>query len=230
MTAAPADGVLLRSAGPVTLVGAGPVAAADLAAALALAPEAVAADGGAAHALSGGARFRAVIGDLDSLAGRGVDAAALRAAGVPVHRVAEQDTTDLEKCLRAVAAPLVIGVGFLGGRLDHELAALSALLRFAPQPVVLVGRGELCLALTGEFALPLPAGTRVSVFPLRPVTGTVSRGLRWSVEGLTLAAGARVGTSNEALGGEVRLGFDRPGALLILPDRMLPEVVARLLS
>lgn len=218
--------ILLRSAGPVTLVGAGPATGADLAAALALAPEAVAADGGAGHVLPGGRQFRAVIGDLDSLVPS--VAASVRAEGVPVHRVAEQDTTDLEKCLYSVAAPLIIGVGFLGGRLDHELAALSALLRFADRPVVLLGRGEICFALPPVLDLDLAAGTRVSIFPLAPVTGVVGSGLRWDTAGLTLAPGAQIGTSNEAVGGAVRLAFDRPGALMILPGACLPLVVAHL--
>ena len=215
--------ILLRSAGPVTLVGAGPATGADLAAALALAPEAVAADGGAGHPLPDGHAFRAVIGDLDSL--EPSVAVAVRAKGVPVHRVVEQDTTDLEKCLYSVAAPLVIGVGFLGGRLDHELAALSALLRFADRPVVLLGRGEICFALPPTFDLVLPAGTRVSIFPLAPVTGLAGSGLRWDTAGLTLAPGARIGTSNAATGGPVHLVFDRPGALMILPEDCLPPVV-----
>lgn len=218
--------VLLRSEMPVTLVGAGPATGADLAAALALAPEAVAADGGAGHVLPGGKVFRAVIGDLDSLEPR--VAAAVRAEGVPVHRVAEQNTTDLEKCLYSVEAPLVIGVGFLGGRLDHELAALSALLRFAGRPVILLGRGELCFALPPTLDLDLPAGTRVSIFPLAPVTGRAASGLRWGTTGLTLAPGARIGTSNEAMGGPVHLAFDRPGALMILPADCLLPVVAHL--
>ena len=44
-----ASRILYHARGPVTLVGGGPVAPAELAAALALAPEAVAADGGGDH-------------------------------------------------------------------------------------------------------------------------------------------------------------------------------------
>ena len=45
-----------------------------------------------------------------------------------LHRIAEQETTDFDKVLRSVAAPLAIAVGFSGGRLDHELAVLNCLL------------------------------------------------------------------------------------------------------
>jgi thiamine pyrophosphokinase len=208
----------------VTLVGAGPVEAAALEAALALAPEAVGADGGGDVELPGGAAFRAVIGDLDSL-GR---AEALRASGVAVHAVPEQDTTDLEKCLYSVDAPLYLGVGFLGGRIDHYLAAMSALVRFPQRRVVLVGREEVCLLCPRVLEVDLAAGSRVSLFPMGPARGVVSEGLRWSVAGLALAPGGRIGTSNAALGGRVRVGFDAARVLAILPRSALAQVAARL--
>src|SRR5690606_25489678 len=83
----PGMSILYRASGPVTLVGGGPVEDGMLAEALALAPEAVGADGGGDVILPGGYRFAAVIGDLDSIR----DADRLRAAGVPVHRIPEQD-------------------------------------------------------------------------------------------------------------------------------------------
>jgi thiamine pyrophosphokinase len=212
---------LYRAAGPVTLVGAGPVAPRQLAAALALAPEAVAADGGGNVALPGGGTFRAVIGDMDSL----TDPAALRAAGVPLHPIAEQDSTDLEKCLRSVEAPLIIGVGFLGGRIDHNLAAMNALVKH-PGPVVLVGGDDLCFLCPPELELDLAPGTRVSLFPMGPVQG-LSEGLRWPVEGLAFSPDGRVGTSNVALG-PVRLAFEAPRMLVILPEALLGQVAGRL--
>lgn len=208
----------------MTLVGGGPVAPAELAAALALAPEAVAADGGGDVPLPGGAEFRAVIGDMDSLA----DPEALRRRGVPLHAVAEQDTTDLEKCLYSVEAPLFIGVGFLGGRLDHQLAAMNALARVQETPVILVGGGELCFLCPVSFSLELARGTRVSLFPLAPVRGLASAGLRWPVAGLAFAPDGRIGTSNEATGGPMRLAWDSPRMLAVLPAGLLAPVVAAL--
>lgn len=217
---------LVDAAGPVTLVGGGPVPPGALAAALALAPVVVAADGGARVPLPEGTRLTAVIGDLDSLG----DAAALRAAGVAVHRIAEQETTDLEKCLATVAAPLLVGVGFLGGRVDHELAALNALARNPGRAVVLLGEADVCFLCPPLLALDLPAGTRVSFFPLAPVTGRVSEGLFWTVAGVAMAPDGRVGTSNRALGGPVRVGFDAPAVIAILPEACLGQVVAALSS
>lgn len=217
---------LFRSARPVTLIGGGPVAAPDLAAALALAPEVVAADGGADTPLPPGHRLQAVIGDLDSLR----DPEALRARGVPLHRIPEQITTDLDKCLRSIAAPLVIGLGFLGGRLDHQLAALNSAITYPAPPLLLLGGADLCFRLPGDFAIDLPAGTRLSLFPLSEARGTRSTGLRWPVDGLVLAPGGRIGTSNETTGGRVRIGFAPAHVLAILPAAFLAEAAAALVS
>ncbi|MFO1142940.1 MAG: thiamine diphosphokinase [Amaricoccus sp.] len=214
---------LYRAAGPVTLVGGGPVAPGQLAAALALAPEAIGADGGGDVPLPEGFRFRAVIGDMDSLR----DPAALERAGVPVHRLAEQDSTDLEKCLYSVEAPLFVGLGFLGGRLDHHLAAVNALAKNPGRAVVLMGGGEICFLCPRRFAIDLPAGTPVSFFPMAPVRGIASRGLRWPIDGIAFAPDGRVGTSNVAAGPlEVEFGGD--GMLMILPGAALAEAAAQL--
>lgn len=215
---------LVQASGAVTLVGAGPVDAERLAAVLRLAPVAVAADGGADVPLPEGARFRAVIGDMDSV----TRAEALRAEGVAFHPIAEQDGTDLEKCLRSIAAPLILGLGFLGGRTDHHLAAMNALVRFADRRVVLIGREDVCLLCPKVLTLDLPAGTRVSFFPMGLVRGLVSHGLRWPVTELAFVPDGRIGTSNIALGGSIRVGFDRPRMLAILPvavlDRLLEAI------
>lgn len=212
-----------RSAGPVTLVGGGPVPPTRLAAALSLAPEAIAADGGGEVELPGGARFRAVIGDMDSLP----DPDRLRAAGVPVHTLAEQDTTDLEKCLYSVEASMFLAVGFLGGRLDHTLAALSALGRQPAGRLVLVGEEDIVFLCPGRWAMAMEPGTRVSLWPLAPVRGR-SRGLRWPIEGLEFRPDGRTGTSNEATGGDVRIDVAEPRLAVILPAELLSETVASL--
>ncbi len=218
------SGILYRAAGPVTLVGGGPVSARRLAAALRVAPEIVAADGGADVTLPAGHEFGAVIGDLDSIA----SVAALQSRGVKVHRIAEQDSTDLEKCLAAVEAPLLVGVGFLGGRIDHQLAALSTLVRHPEKSVVLLGARDVCFRCPAELELKLPAGMRVSLFPMGAARGIVSEGLRWPVAGLDFAPGGRIGTSNAATGAPVRIGFDTDRMLVILPARALAAAVAAL--
>ncbi len=206
----------------VTLLGAGDIADGTLNDALALAPILVAADGAAGRALALGLMPQAVIGDLDSLD------AATRARIPPerLHGLAEQDSTDFDKCLRNISAPLVLGVGFAGQRLDHELAAYNALVRLAGHRCILIGPVDICFHAPPRLALDLAPGTRVSLFPMAPVTGR-STGLRWPIGGLHFAPDGRVGTSNEATG-PVALEFDGPGMLVILPMAALRPAMAAL--
>lgn len=215
---------LLDSPNNVTLVGGSAAARPVLSCALALAPVLVAADGGIAHALACGHRPVAVIGDMDSLP----KGETWRNSDIKMFRLDEQDTTDFEKCLYSVRAPLILGCGFLGGRVDHALAALSALVVYRDRPVILLGEEDIVFHWRDGLELDLQAGTTVSLFPMQPVTGTESRGLEWSVEGLSLAPGVKVGTSNRATGGPVSAAFDEPGMLGILPLETLDQVAEAL--
>lgn len=209
---------------PVTLVGGGTVARAMLDEARAHAPELVAADRGADRLAAWGIEPAAVIGDMDSIA----DPGRWCAAPTRFVHLPEQETTDFEKCLYATEAPFYLGVGFTGGRVDHVLAVLHAMLVRPEKTVVLVGEEDvIALVPPGRpLALAVERGARVSLFPLRPVTGTRSLGLTWSVEGLRLAPGTRVGTSNIATGERVEVGFDGPGALILLGRQYLGPLLA----
>ena len=57
------------------------------------------------------------------------------------------------------------------------------------------------------------------------ITGR-STGLRWPIDGLTLAPDGRIGTSNEVQDRRVTLDFDSDGMLVILPRRNLRAVIA----
>lgn len=207
---------------PVTLVGGGEASLEDLHEALKLAPFCVAADGGVSLVLEAGQMPEAVIGDFDSappdLETR-VDADRL-------HRVAEQDSTDFAKCLMRIRAPLIVGIGFTGKRMDHQLAALNMLVVYAHKPCVLLGAEEVIFHAPPQITLDLAAGDIVSLFPMQPVRG-VSQGLEWPIDGIAFAPGGRVGTSNRALG-PVRLDMDGPGMLVMVPRRFIRQVSRQL--
>ncbi|MEN8893548.1 thiamine diphosphokinase [Planktotalea arctica] len=202
---------IVRKFEPITLVGGAPLPEGALARAIVHAPDIVAADGGAAPILRQGLMPQAVIGDMDSLSGK---LKATLPASV-IYEVAEQDSTDFEKCLMRIEAPLIAGLGFLGGRLDHQLAVFHGLMRFAGQRCLLLGENETVFLCPARLELPLDAGTPVSLFPLAPVRGAM-RGLKWSFDALDFAPGHRIGTSNEA-SGPVSLTMNAPAMLCILP-------------
>ncbi|MEM7545252.1 MAG: thiamine diphosphokinase [Pseudomonadota bacterium] len=209
----------LRFEQGVTLLGSGPVDVPDLDAALERAPHLVCADGGANRL--GQLRPEAIIGDLDSLANHARWRSLL---GDRLLHVPEQDSTDFEKCLRHVEAPLIIAVGFLGGRLDHELAVLHAIIA-DERRIVLLGVADVVMSAGTSVTMAAEPGQRVSVFPMGPVTGTGSTGLRWPLAGLAMNAGTRIGTSNEATAPRISMSFDQSGAVLILPRMQLDAML-----
>jgi thiamine pyrophosphokinase len=202
----------------ITLVGGGPVTAAQLARATAFAPRIVGADGGADRLLRLGHSPEAVIGDMDSISA----ATKARLAG-RLFPVPEQDSTDFDKSLRLIRAPFILGLGFAGARMDHGLAVFSGLVRAADQRCLILGPRDVTFLCPPDLALDLPSGTRLSLFPMGPVRGT-SEGLRWPIAGLNFAPDGQIGTSN-AVTGPVRLSFDAPKMLVILPVRYLAAVL-----
>ena len=211
---------IINSSDPVTLLGGGQVSPEDIAEVLTIAPQLVAVDGGLVAALAAGLTPMAVIGDMDSAP---PDALAL----VPVHaqhRVSEQQSTDFDKALRNVTTPVALGVGFCGGRVDHQLAAFHTLLVHAERPCVLLSETEVIVLAPPQITLPMMAGDVVSLFPIVPATGR-SLGLEWPIDELAFDPARFVGTSNRAQG-EVRLWMDGPGMLLIVPRIYLKPLVA----
>jgi len=171
----------------------------------------VAADSGADWVMSVGQVPDLLIGDLDSVS------EVTRRAMPPhnVHHIAEQDSTDFDKAVRSIAAPLIVGIGFLGGQVDHLLAAMTVLARYPDRAIVLLGEHDVVFHLPPKIDLPMPAGMRVSLYPMRPVEGT-STGLHWPIDGLQMSPDTRVGTSNRATG-TVSLSMQGTGMMAILP-------------
>lgn len=214
---------IVQSRGPVTLVGGGPVAARDLALALARAPLAVAADSGAARLLRHGRMPDAVIGDMDSIP-------AEARAHIPadrLHRLPDQATTDFDKALRSIAAPVVLALGFAGARMDHGLAVLNALVRHAGRPCIVLGPKDIAFAAPPRLELAMAPGDVLSLFPLAPVRGT-SEGLEWPIAGLSFAPDGFIGTSNRVSARRVRLDFEGPGMIVLLPRRRLDAAIRAL--
>lgn len=213
---------VVRTLSPVTLVGGGQASAEDLHMALTLAPTCVAADGGAILARVAGVTPAAVIGDFDSFPPELADAF----PADRLHRIEEQNSTDFEKALTRIDAPLVIGVGLMGGRIDHQLGALHVLMAFPDRAVVLLAPEELIFLAPPRIDLPTEPGDVVSLFPLAPATAR-SRGLRWPLDGLGFAPGVQSGTSNQATG-PISVVPSDPAMVMIVPRRLLRPVAVAL--
>ena len=215
--------ILIKTKDNVTLVGAGPVSGSLLDLSLTRAPCLVAADGGAEVTRGTKHRPLAIIGDIDSL----TNDKYWQNSDIQIHEIPDQDTTDFEKCLSAIDAPLILGIGFTGGRLDHQVAVLSALWRFATTPVIILSDTDVCFLCPDELYISLPADERISFYPMRQVSGVSCSGLAWPVTGLTLQPDGLLGTSNRTTG-DVSVRFDHTGVLVILPLEHLDAAIAAL--
>ena len=176
----------------------------------------VAADGGARAALALGLTPDVVTGDLDSLG----DAR----EALPPDRIrpnADPNATDLEKavalCLdEGCDAIDVIGAG--GGRADHALANLSALVRFGRHARVRMVDERFAIELVdGEAGVEGPAGTVVSLVAVGRCEGVSTSGLRWELRDATLDFSAR-GVHNEIAHTPARVSV-RSGDLLLFAGR-----------
>lgn len=215
---------IVRSNDPIGLFGGGEIGKGDLNLVLNRVKNVVAADGGAAVLIESGHIPEAVIGDFDSLE------SGIRAQ-IPADRlfpIREQDSTDFDKALRNLQAPLILGAGFLGGRLDHQMAVLNTLVRQQDRPCILIGAQELVFQAPPQIEFEVTAGDVVSLFPLERVTGR-SRGLEWPIDDLVFEPGGRVGTSNRALS-DVSLVVDGPGLLVMVPREALDQIMQAFLS
>jgi len=213
---------IVESVQNLTVLGSGALNVDDLLMALDLAPRLFCADGGANLALELGFTPEKVIGDLDS-----IDRAALDRAEVETHFVDDQNTTDFEKCIALLKAPVILAVGFMGLRLDHQLAALNALAKFPDQPIVLIDTVDICFLCPPKLQLTLPKDTRFSIFPLAQGQCN-STGLAWPMNGLTLSPSGQIATSNRVVENDLCIEVLSGSHICILPKPFLPVVLAGL--
>ncbi|MCR6671768.1 thiamine diphosphokinase [Devosia ginsengisoli] len=203
---------------PMAVVGGGAVDPALLVELAGRGVALVGADGGADAIGDAGLTPAAIIGDLDSLHDRTAWQARTRVIHIP-----EQITTDFQKVLYSTRAPVTLALGMTGKRLDHTLAALSAVLQYAPtRKLLLVDEVDVALAVVGSIAFEAAPRERVSIHPLLPISFVRSTGLFYPMDGLTLEPGGLIGTSNEGIGGPVEVvpADDTPWLLILGKERL----------
>lgn len=179
-----------------------------------------AADGGADHLRNTGLIPCAIFGDLDS-----ISAETRKDFAPQLMQIAEEDTTDLEKAVSRITAPVILGAGFLGGRLDHSFASLNVLARFSAVPLILLWEAECCFRCPDAgLDLTVPTGTPIAVLPMDAVRCT-SSGLRWDMKDLALHPSGFVSSSNVTMAERVAIRVIGP-ALITLPVAQLAAAIA----
>lgn len=176
------------------------------------------ADAGYFHAIKHDLKIDGLIGDLDSVGELGEQ-------DFPMFQVIDQNNTDLEKSLDAIKAPYILCYGFLGGRLDHSMAAFNAIAK-SSQSAFLMDAEDACAICPAHLDITLPIGTRFSIFPLTDVAAR-SKGLKWNVDDLPLSPVGIVSTSNETADNRVQCWIDQGVAVVIFSREHINDVLAQ---
>ena len=205
----------------VTILGGGDFSKIDLDACLANSSILISADGGANKLDRTHYKLDYILGDLDSIKHGEV----WEKTGTRLIKIDEQDSTDFEKCLYSVNAASYFCTGFMGQRNDHFLAVCSTLAKYNSKKVVLVGAEDIIFHLPKSFQIKLPQGVRFSLFPMKPVLGMHSSGLKWSISDMKFDPVERVGTSNLTISEKIEIELSDKGMLLILPRAYLSNVI-----
>ncbi len=165
----------------------------------------VCADGGANTASHWNIKPHYIIGDFDSITKETRE----HFKDVPQLRYADQNSTDLEKCLKFVIKKgfeNITVVGATGGRVDHQIGNISALVKFSNKALITFvdSFGELMYIGKRMIAL-LPKETILSLLPVTVCEGITTTGLRWNLRNEKLANGFRDGISNVVVGRKVTI-------------------------
>ena len=182
----------------------------------------VCADGGANAAAKLGVKPDLIIGDLDSIAPE-----TQRKFGfVTTRRIADQNSTDLEKALSWMVKQRfkrITVLGATGGRLDHFIGNLSALAKFSRKAsIVFVDKRGEWMYVGRSFKLDAAVGLTVSLVPLSRCEGIATHGLKWELRNETLELGLRESTSNVVKSTPLSIRV-RSGSLLLYAFHSKPE-------
>ncbi len=165
----------------------------------------IACDGGYKYLMDQGIVPHIAMGDFDSLGG-------VPSACPVISHPPEKDDTDMMLCIKhgfEQGYRRFHIFGCLGGRLDHTLANLQALLWITKEggEGYLIGEGSVITALCNS-VIELPENCKgyLSVFPAyTEARGVTLEKLKYTLSGYTLKAENALGVSNEFTGESARI-------------------------
>ncbi|MDE0231794.1 MAG: thiamine diphosphokinase [bacterium] len=182
----------------------------------------IAADSGLDHAHRLGFDADLLVGDLDSVSLGASD----RHRGEVEEHSEHKDHTDLELALEAGRrrADVMVVVGGHGGRLDHLLANAELLgdHRWAGSEILWLAGEDLATVVRHRATLHGRPGDLVSLIPVGGhAIGVTTKGLQWSLQEATLAAGSTRGVSNRLTGTVAELAVRQGVLLAVQPGAVL---------
>ena len=186
----------------------------------------VCADSGGEFAKSLDVDIDFLVGDLDSITPDALEH--FKRSGAEIERDSDQYSNDFEKALKCLLRERVESLtilGFGGKRLDHTLANVSVLLRYAQnfKEIVLrdsFGYHRLLIPANSPFELQILPGTNISLSPIGRVTGVVTEGLYYPLRSEELEPGQREGLSNVASAEVIKVAIVTGALLISINDRL----------
>lgn len=158
-----------------------------------------------------------IIGDMDGLTSEQLDE--FQSKGVQIVRNLDQETSDISKGLtwskQHHPGKHIDVIGIDGGRLDHQLAAFSALFECQSDARLHIDDWTAARVTNTPQKYQTTKGRNISLIPFGKVTGVTLDGCKYPLEDEKLTSGTR-GIHNEALGEEISVSCQQGDLLLLL--------------
>jgi len=142
-----------------------------------------------------------VVGDLDSILEPEQSDADLN-----------QDNTDLAKALMMYEVDAVVGIS--GGRLDHQLAAFTALFETKSDAILYFDDWRACRVGESGLEVELEKGSVCSIMAFGEVSNVILSGVEFELNGEDISTGTR-GVGNRVTEGEVKISHNTGDLLFI---------------
>ena len=142
-----------------------------------------------------------VVGDLDSIANPD-----------GINKDDNQQNSDLAKALIEYDVDAVVGVE--GGRLDHRLAAFTALFESQSDAILYFDRWRACRVADSGLEIELQEGTNCSLMAFGKVENVSMQGVEYTLSEEDIFSGTR-GVGNKSVSREVSVSHDGGDLLFI---------------
>lgn len=158
-----------------------------------------------------------IVGDMDGLTSEQLDA--FHSQGVEIIHDPAQDTSDISKGLawskeRHPGRQINV-IGISGGRLDHQLAAFSALFECRSDAHLHIDDWMVVRVTKIPIQYSTVKGRNISLIPFGEVSGVTLSGCKYPLDNEHLSSGTK-GIHNEALGQEITISCQQGDLLLLI--------------
>ena len=158
-----------------------------------------------------------IIGDMDGLTSEQLDV--FQSQGIEIIHDSNQDTSDISKGLawskEHHPGKQIDVIGISGGRLDHQLAAFSALFECQSDAHLHIEDWMVVRVTKIPIHYRTMKGKNISLIPFGEVSGVILSGCKYPLNSENLSSGTK-GIHNEALGQEITISCQQGDLLLLI--------------